>query len=201
MPTRIIPPAQHRLMPWRNGGGRTAEIAFEPADSPAGFRWRLSLAEVESDGPFSTFPGCCRTIMLLSGRGMELTIVKPGAKPGAEPRTIRIDRPYEAFDFDGEAATSCTLVAGPVRDLNVIADRSLQIDHRVAALDDADAVLEPAPVWLFTVLRGTAVIDIGRHLAVTEGETAVITDEDDRAPHLRGAEADSLVYAVALRPR
>jgi len=62
MPTRIIPPAQHRLMPWRNGGGRTAEIAFEPADSPAGFRWRLSLAEVESDGPFSTFPGCCRTI-------------------------------------------------------------------------------------------------------------------------------------------
>jgi environmental stress-induced protein Ves len=188
-------------MPWRNGGGRTAEIAFEPADSPAGFRWRLSLAEVESDGPFSTFPGCCRTIMLLSGRGMELTIVKPGAKPGAEPRTIRIDRPYEAFDFDGEAATSCTLVAGPVRDLNVIADRSLQIDHRVAALDDADAVLEPAPVWLFTVLRGTAVIDIGRHLAVTEGETAVITDEDDRAPHLRGAEADSLVYAVALRPR
>lgn len=197
MPTRIIPPAQHRLMPWRNGGGRTAEIAFEPADSPAGFRWRLSLAEVESDGPFSTFPGCCRTIMLLSGGGMELTI----AKPGASPRTVRLDRPYEPFDFDGEAATSCRLVAGPVRDLNVIADRSLQIDYRVAALDDADAMLEPAPVWLFTVLRGTAVIDIGRHLAVTEGETAVITDEDDRAPHLRGAEADSLVYAVALRPR
>lgn len=197
MPNRIIPPAQHRLMPWRNGGGRTAEIAFEPSDSPAGFRWRLSLAEVEADGPFSAFPGCCRTIMLLSGQGMELTI----AKPGAPPRTVRIDRPYQPFDFDGEAATSCKLIAGPVRDLNVIADRSLQIDYRVAALDDADAVLEPAPVWLFHVLRGTAVIDIGRHLAVTEGETAVITDEDDRAPHLRGAEADSLVYAVALRPR
>ncbi|WP_052121682.1 HutD/Ves family protein [Inquilinus limosus] len=197
MPTRIISPAQHRLMPWRNGGGRTAEIAVEPADTPSGFRWRLSLAEVESDGPFSPFPACGRTIMLLSGRGMDLTI----ADPGDLPRTVRIDRPHEPFDFDGEAATSCRLVAGPVRDLNVIADRSLQIDHRVAALDDADAMLEPAPVWLFYVLRGTAVVDIGRHLAVTEGETAVITDEDDRAPHLRGAEADSLVYAVALRPR
>lgn len=196
MPTRIIPPAQHRLMPWRNGGGRTAEIAVEPGDTPCGFRWRLSLAEVEADGPFSTFAGCCRTIMLLSGRGMELGIAEGGA-----PRTVRIDRPYEPFDFDGQAATTCKLIAGPVRDLNVIADRSLQIDHRVAALDDADAVLEPAPAWLFYVLRGTAVIDIGRHLAVTEGETAVITDEDDRAPHLRGAEADSLVYAVALRPR
>jgi environmental stress-induced protein Ves len=201
MPTRIISPAQHRLMPWRNGGGRTAEIAAEPADTPCGFRWRLSLAEVEADGPFSTFPGCCRTIMLLSGRGMELTIAAPGDGAAASARTVRLDRPHEPFDFDGEAATSCTLIAGPVRDLNVIADRSLQIDHRVAALDDADAMLEPAPVWLFHVLRGTAVVDIGRHLAVTEGETAVITDEDDRAPHLRGAEADSLVYAVALRPR
>ena len=198
MPTRIISPAQHRLMPWRNGGGRTAEIAVEPADTPSGFRWRLSLAEVEADGPFSVFPGCCRTIMLLSGRGMELTIRDADAPA---PHTVRIDRPHEPFDFDGEAATDCRLIAGPVRDLNVIADRSLQIDHRVAALDDADAMLEPAPVWLFHVLRGTAVVDIGRHLAVTEGETAVVTDEDDRAPHLRGAEADSLVYAVALRPR
>ncbi|MGK9171370.1 HutD family protein [Inquilinus limosus] len=197
MPTRIIPPAQHRLMPWRNGGGRTAEIAVEPGDTPCGFLWRLSLAEVETDGPFSTFPGCGRTIMLLSGRGMDLTI----AEPGALPRTVRLDRPHEPFDFDGEAATSCKLIAGPVRDLNIIADRSLQIDHRVVALDDADAMLEPAPVWLFYVLRGTAVIDIGRHLAVTEGETAVVTDQDDRVPHLRGAEADSLVYAVALRPR
>ncbi|WP_395672507.1 HutD family protein [Inquilinus sp.] len=201
MSARIVSPAQHRVMPWRNGGGTTAEIAFEPADTPAGFRWRLSLADVGTDGPFSAFPGCGRTIMLLSGRGMDLTIADPGADPGDLPRTVRLDTKHAPFDFDGEAATSCKLVDGPVRDLNVIADRSLQIDHRVAALDDADAVLEPATVWLFHVLRGTAVIDIGRHLAVTEGETAIIEDEDDRAPHLRGAEADTLVYAVALRPR
>jgi environmental stress-induced protein Ves len=197
MPARIVSPAQHRVMPWRNGGGTTAEIASEPSDGPAGFRWRLSLAEVASDGPFSAFPGCSRTIMLLSGAGMELTI----SEAGAAPNTVRLDRPHQPFDFDGEAATTCRLIGGPVRDLNVIADRALQIDHRVVALDDADAMLEPATVWLFHVLRGTAVIDIGRHLAVTEGETAIVEDEDDRAPHLRGAEADSLVYAVALRPR
>ncbi|WP_395676851.1 HutD family protein [Inquilinus sp.] len=197
MPARIVSPAQHRVMPWRNGGGTTAEIAFEPGDGPAGFRWRMSLADVASEGPFSAFPGCGRTIMLLSGRGMELTI----SENGAAPNTVRLDQPHQPFDFDGEAATTCRLIDGPVRDLNVIADRALQIDHRVVALDDADAMLEPASVWLFHVLRGTAVINIGRHLAVTEGETAIVEDEDDRAPHLRGAEADSLVYAVALRPR
>lgn len=200
MPARIVSPAQHRLMPWRNGRGRTAEIAVEPGDGAGGFRWRLSLAEVASDGPFSTFPGCGRTIMLLSGRGMELSIADPGMEPGAAPRVARIDTVHEPFDFDGEAAIACRLIGGPVRDLNVIAERALQIDHRVVALDDADAILEPASVWLLHVLRGTAVIDIGRHLAVTEGETAIVEDED-RAPHLRGAEADSLVYAVALRPR
>jgi environmental stress-induced protein Ves len=197
MPARIVSPAQHKVMPWRNGGGTTAEIAFEPSDGPTGFRWRLSLADVASEGPFSAFPGCSRTIMLLSGPGMELTITEAGAAP----HTTRLDQPHQPFDFDGEAETSCRLIDGPVRDLNVIAERSLQIDHRVVALDDADAMLEPASIWLFHVLRGTAVIDIGRHLAVTEGETAIIEDEDDRAPHLRGAEADSLVYAVALRPR
>lgn len=200
MSARIVSPAQHRLMPWRNGGGQTAEIAVEPSSGPTGFLWRLSLADVASDGPFSPFPGCARTIMLMSGRGMELTIADLGADHGAAARVARVDKVYEPFDFDGEAETSCRLIDGPVRDLNVIADRSLQIDHRVAALDDAEAILEPAPVWLFHVLRGTAMVDIGRHLALTEGETAIVDDED-RIPHLRGAEADSLVYAVALRPR
>jgi environmental stress-induced protein Ves len=64
---------------------------------------------------------------------------------GPGPHIVQTGPAHEPFDFDGEAATSCKLVAGPVRDLNVIADRSLQIDHRVAALDDASRPTELRP--------------------------------------------------------
>eukprot|EP01035_Chromulina_nebulosa_P052956 gene52956-72284_t len=53
-------------MPWRNGQGMTEEIVnFPPESSLADFDWRLSIAHVEKDGPFSVFPGVVRTILLL----------------------------------------------------------------------------------------------------------------------------------------
>ncbi len=36
------------------------------------FLWRVSIADVERDGPFSRFPGIDRTIVLLEGAGMRL---------------------------------------------------------------------------------------------------------------------------------
>ncbi len=39
-------------MPWKNGGGVTTEICVSP---PSGaFDWRVSIATVNADGPFST---------------------------------------------------------------------------------------------------------------------------------------------------
>ncbi len=44
-------------MPWKNGGGETAEIAvFPPSADLSEFGWRISMATVSSDGPFSAFP-------------------------------------------------------------------------------------------------------------------------------------------------
>lgn len=69
---RIVLPAEWRWMPWRNGGGRTAEIHVEGDAAAPG--WRLSLAIIEQDGPFSAWPGMDRTLVWLDGGRLELDV-------------------------------------------------------------------------------------------------------------------------------
>jgi hypothetical protein len=104
---------EHRRMPWRNGGGVTYEIASSPADHDlADFDWRISIAEVDAGGPFSAFPGIDRTIVLVEGEWMALTV---------DGRCHRFGT-REPFSFDGGGETMCE-VAGPSRDLNVMTRR------------------------------------------------------------------------------
>jgi environmental stress-induced protein Ves len=121
---------------WKNGGGTTTELAREGAGER--FLWRLSVADVDSSGPFSSFPGYERTIVLLEGDGMELTI---------DGRVARLDRAFEPFVFDGGAATTCRLLGGPCRDLNVIVDRA-RASARVAVIEEATR-LEAACALLY----------------------------------------------------
>lgn len=110
-------------MPWKNGGGVTHELAVFPADAGLGgkpFQWRISIAEVGSDGPFSQFPGCDRSIMVVAGNGMELTLQDHGAN--------RIAERYQPFRFPGDVQTRCRLLDGPVHDFNVISARG-EIEH------------------------------------------------------------------------
>ncbi len=114
-----LPAASYRLMPWKNGQGMTREIAREPCpDGEAGgdFLWRLSIAEVAASGDFSLFAGCERWIALIEGAGMRLDF--------AEAPSRRIDRRFEPFAFSGDWHCRCSLLAGPVRDFNLIADRA-----------------------------------------------------------------------------
>ena len=57
---------------WRNGGGRTRELLAWPHAS----EWlvRVSVAEIEADGPFSAFAGIDRCFAVLSGAGLVLTL-------------------------------------------------------------------------------------------------------------------------------
>ena len=105
-------PSEFTPQPWKNGGGRTVELAREGEGEA--FAWRVSVADIERSGPFSEFPGYERTIVLLEGDGVELTI---------DGRTRRLDRPLEPFVFDGASKTTCRLLGGPSRDLNVMAER------------------------------------------------------------------------------
>ena len=95
-------------MPWRNGGGTTREYLAGPYGD--GFEWRLSVAEVAADGPFSSFPGIDRILVLLDGKGMTLAF---------EDATVPLLRHLDHHRFAGEASVQATLVDGPTRDLNL----------------------------------------------------------------------------------
>lgn len=112
---RHLTPADYRRMPWKNGGGETLEIASLPEQSDIGsFVWRVSVAEVTRDGPFSSFPGVDRTLVLLAGNGMRLD----GA---GDPLDLHV--PYEPVTFAGEVPLRCTLTDGPTRDFNFMVRR------------------------------------------------------------------------------
>src|SRR4051812_16579436 len=98
-------------VPWKNGGGVTREILRAPGE-PAAFDWRLSLATIGAAGPFSSFAGYHRTLVLVAGAGVELNFAQHG--------TSRLSTPGQAVSFDGGWQTSCTLLEGPSTDLNLM---------------------------------------------------------------------------------
>jgi environmental stress-induced protein Ves len=101
-------------MPWQNGGGVTSEIARSPhADQGADFDWRVSIAEVGTGGPFSTFPGVDRVLVRIGEAPMTLVI------DGVE----RVLERFAPCAFSGEAETSASLPGGPTSDLNVMTRR------------------------------------------------------------------------------
>jgi len=113
---RLLAPSQYRRMPWKNAGGLTEEIASHPDGGGLdSFDWRVSIAEVARDGPFSRFPGIDRTIVLLEGAGMRLS---------RGDREIVLQTPFEPYAFDGGDAIDCALIEGPVRDFNAMVRRA-----------------------------------------------------------------------------
>lgn len=94
--------------PWLNGGGITREIAKDTTSARP--RWRLSVAEISTPGPFSGYPGYRRFLTLLTGAGVRLRV---------DGVTYEIVERFEVFPFDGAAETVCTLIDGPVTVFNV----------------------------------------------------------------------------------
>lgn len=112
MTVRSLTAAGRVAVPWKNGGGVTREIVAGPEGAGTdGFRWRVSLADVGADGPFSSFAGVDRTLTMVEGEGMDLTV-------DGEHR--RVDRLFVPWSFPGDLPTDCRLLGGPVVNLNVM---------------------------------------------------------------------------------
>jgi environmental stress-induced protein Ves len=106
-------------MPWKNGGGVTREIVCQPSGADMGsFDWRVSIAHIASDGPFSSFVGIDRVITLLSGSGVQLH-----GDGGQVDHCL--DTPWVPFAFAGEAAIQARLLAGDCHDFNVMTRRAV----------------------------------------------------------------------------
>ena len=113
---RLIRSAGLAANAWKNAGGETRQIAVSPtgADLDA-FDWRLSMATVAKDGPFSAFPGVSRTLCLLTGDGLELRF--------DDGRTSTL-RPGDRTDFAADSPVHGRLTGGPVGDLNIMVRRA-----------------------------------------------------------------------------
>jgi environmental stress-induced protein Ves len=126
---RIIRAADCRRMPWKNGGGETTEIAVSPAGAGLDdFDWRVSMARVETSGPFSSFAGIDRTLAILEGQGMVLEI------DGWEPSTLTAGT--APLSFPADVPTFAELTSGPITDLNVMTRRG-RLTHSVSRLEVA----------------------------------------------------------------
>ena len=148
--------AELTAVPWRNGGGVTREVVSVGGSGPQGFDWRISIAEVNEPGPFSTFPGVDRIITVVEGEGMDLVI------DGVE-HTLGL---HELLRFDGASRSSCTRLAGPVRDLNVMTRRD-RLSATVAIRD----LSETRPI----------AVDGGQVLVLLTGSAVVVGADGSRA--------------------
>lgn len=111
-------------MPWKNGGGFTNEIARHPHDAPLeSILWRVSIANVDSAGPFSYFAGLDRLLMVLKGE-LELTFK-------GDSRII-LTQESEPVRFAGSAMVSAW-PATSVVDLNVMTRRG-RVEAKIETL-------------------------------------------------------------------
>ena len=163
-----IPANEYRRERWKNGAGWTREILRHP-HAAEDWDWRLSIAEVERDGPFSAFPGVDRELVLLAGEGMRL-VFEDGEAADLQP-------PHDRVRFAGERAVRAELVAGPTQDFNVMWKRDrieAQVLHRPLVgpmLFFAEAGVQ----WAIHVLAGRAAFkDREPPVRLEQGDTALI---------------------------
>lgn len=135
---RVLRSVDHKRMPWKNGKGETVEIAVSPPGATVdNFDWRISMATVAEDGPFSVFGGIDRTLSVLTGEGITLSVA------GHAPNTLHRDSRPHGFPADSE--TSATLLAGPITDLNVMSRRGA-FTHAVERVVTQELALQPSAV-------------------------------------------------------
>jgi environmental stress-induced protein Ves len=162
---------------WRNDGGWTREVARD-SEGLDDFGWRVSIADVETDGPFSAFVGCDRILVMLTGNGMDLTDADNG-------ETTRLRPGRERVRFAGESPIRATLTDGPTTDFNVLWDRA-RFSARELTLDAAHGLpAHPGAVLVAHVIGGQLSTDggvamVGDTLIGHPGET-IVADAQARA--------------------
>ena len=109
---RIIKLNDIARQPWLNGGGVTRDLWVGP--SAVDWQWRISVATIDGDGPFSAYPGVARHFAVLQGNGVRLRFADGEREATATG---------EALQFDGADAPHCSLIDGPTLDLNLLVRR------------------------------------------------------------------------------
>jgi hypothetical protein len=177
----IIGPESFHSMPWRNGLGTTVELLRQDLPAGDGFAWRLSMADVTSDGEFSNFSGYDRTLLLLEGNG--ITLDSAGARQ-------RLQTPLQAARFSGDDTTRASLHDGPVKDFNIMTLRHTCTASVASGTGQGELIIDDAADLLLVYA-----VDGDLHITSPQFASPVIParhllilhDPVEQALHYRGA--------------
>lgn len=182
-------------MPWKNGGGSTAEIVVRPPEaSIETFDWRVSMATIERDGDFSIFPGVDRTLAVLAA---PLRIHVEGRPP------CRLTTDSSPFRFPGESKVRATLADGPSTDFNVMTRRERYV-HRVDRRPVAGSlrIANRAATTVVFVADGCAALcDDGVTIELREADLAILVAADGAGWTVHAAGAVLLIVEITDPPR
>ena len=149
MTLELLRAADRAAVPWKNGGGVTREVAIWPPGAGFDdFAWRVSMAEVRADGPFSHFPGVDRILTVLEG-SLSLTVHGAGV--------FDLSARSAPLAFDGATLASAKLTAGPVLDLNVMTRRGAASAHLDRIVSPADVPAAPGARLILALADGVRV--------------------------------------------
>ncbi|MBA8833747.1 MULTISPECIES: HutD family protein [Rhizobium] len=168
---RILRAGDHKRMPWKNGKGETVEIAVFPADASINdFDWRISMATVAADGPFSIFPGIDRTLAILDGNGMVLDVA------GSSP--VLLTTASDPLAFPADVPVTARLQDGSITDLNVMT-RRVGLAHTLIRIDvdgSKTVPLRPSTCLFFCHFGALSFRRDGETGALAAGDALLIED-------------------------
>ncbi len=184
-------------MRWKNGAGWTSEIlkvhASDERDTND-WTWRLSIAEIETDAPFSAFPGVERELILLSGNGLRLRFDDGGSHD--------LLPPHDRLRFAGERPAFGELLDGPTRDFNLMWKRDAvdaQLWHR-PLVGTMVLFVDPGETWAIHPLAGQARFADDSGLGeVNLGDTAILVAGDARRRYALDGGGELLLIRISPR--
>jgi environmental stress-induced protein Ves len=192
---KIIRRSSFTATPWKNGGGITHEAIRVPPTGDA-FFWRVSVAQIDSSGPFSDFAGYDRKMVLLRGRGIALQF---GGGKQCALRSVG-----DFVEFDGAMATHCELLDGPCVDLNLMVSNSLRTAARIERLSEPKrlAAIHGETTLIFGILDPLCLDSTGGSARLEPWDLAILTDYSAHLSQMAELEnsAPSPVFIATISP-
>jgi hypothetical protein len=141
----LLKKSGHKETFWKNGKGKTRQIAIFPAEadiSKNNFLWRISSAIITTSGPFSQFVGFKRHLVVWRGLGLSLN-------------TIPL-MPFRPTSFNGETEIFCEKLGDEdVIDLGVIYDPKKVNSTLVVLKYSLDSLITlPKGIHFFFLAKG-----------------------------------------------
>src|SRR5690606_20746357 len=194
----VLRASDYRRIRWKNGAGWTSEILKVHASDERDTNdwiWRLSIADIEADAPFSAFPGVERELVLLNGNGLRLRF--------DDGESQELLPPHDSLRFAGERTAFGELLDGPTRDFNLMWKRdavAAELWHR-PLVGTMVLFVEPRELWAVHLMAGQARFADDSGLgAVNLGDTAILRARQGRARYVLDGGGEVLLIRIAPLP-